>query len=372
MVKKRVKEKSVKKKIQEKPISSKNKENKNTQVKSTGIKNKNWWQWLVLIVVIVLLIVLIISVTSKNKTKTVCEQNGFTCKDSCPLGYREKNYECKTEKVCCGKNSDQEVSPCEQYGYACFDGSCPGGFGQIDLGCSSGKTCCGNSSAAGTPCEKAGYPCFKSSLPEPSCPTGYAELDLGCSSGEACCKRYCVEEGKSGTGADGCCLGLKSVTGILPGVTVSPDKFWCVNCGNGVCDYYENWYECPQDCKKSIVYGFVTLKEGDCMPPIGANCTEKSIATHVGIFPKTQQAKMNGNYLFTTIGPSKMVLSEINGRALGYYEIELSPGEYSIFAQDAKNANNYYCNNFDSKGYACYFNISAPLRYDIVIDYSAQ
>jgi len=53
-----------------------------------------------------------------------------------------------------------------------------------------------------------------------------------------------------------CCPGLKTVHAC----NLNPPNGWmcpislkyCLDCGNGKCDSdsYENWWNCPEDCKK--------------------------------------------------------------------------------------------------------------------------
>jgi len=61
----------------------------------------------------------------------------------------------------------------------------------------------------------------------------------------------CVEAGgETWAGAPNCCEGLKSVSDCLPEQSCPISLRFCVDCGNGKCDSYENWYNCEKDCKK--------------------------------------------------------------------------------------------------------------------------
>ncbi|MFH1823533.1 MAG: hypothetical protein ABH817_02365 [archaeon] len=216
------------------------------------------------------------------------------------------------------------------------------------------------------PCEEAGNTCF-----ENTCPENYAEVDLGgCTEGFACCEFIqsgeCTSKGNSkGVGDPECCEGLKEVIGATPGQPANSIRY-CVDCGNGICeeDERENWFDCPEDCSKSIIYGYVSLKEGNCMPPVGPGCTEIFIDTEIAIFTKVNVNDLDGTYYRPIIGPITIITSDS-----GYYEIELEPGEYSVFAKDPLNNNDYYCNSFGNE-YACLITLESPTKFDIIIDHA--
>jgi hypothetical protein len=80
---------------------------------------------------------------------------------------------------------------------------------------------------------------------------------------------------------------------------------------------------------------------------------------------------MEGKYYRPTIGPIKSMYSNASG-VIGYYRFELEPGEYSFFVKDPLNENDYYCNQVDGRGNACYLNLSRTQTIPIVIDHSLQ
>jgi len=227
-----------------------------------------------------------------------------------------------------------------------------------------------------SPCEQHNYTCYPG-----GCPLGYAEVDLSCNaidSDVACCKKIENQTNCTGKGQmrhppmPDCCSGLKEVGCGLPGEELLCGVWVCVDCGNGICEDHENWGNCKEDCKKSIIYGFVKLKQGNCMPPIGPDCKDDYIATQVAVFPKVSQSSMDGSYYRTTVGPINMINSNITNHILGYYQFELQPGQYSVFAKDP-NTGDYYCNSFDGQGNACYINLTnTATSFDITIDHSTQ
>jgi hypothetical protein len=162
-----------------------------------------------------------------------------------------------------------------------------------------------------SPCEKLNNSCFT------SCPSGYGEVDMGCFNGNVCCK------------------------------------------------------EIKNPSNKIILSGFVKLKQGNCMPPTNsATCKEDSLDTYVGVFPLVPQSDLDNFYYRTTIEPIKSERSIKNG-IIGYYEIEVQKGNYSVFAKDPLNNNDYYCNDIDVKGNACSININnESVSFDITIDHA--
>jgi hypothetical protein len=160
-----------------------------------------------------------------------------------------------------------------------------------------------------SPCILNNYSCYD------SCPSNYAEVDIGCGMG-VCCKKT--------------------------------------------------------DQKQYLLYGYVDLKEGNCMPPIDpSRCTTKRIITQIAVFPKTNIDQVVNNYYRPVIGPIKMAVSNADDIE-GYYKINLEPGAYSIFAKDSKENNDFYCNSFDDKGCACCVILDKEQGFDILIDHSVQ
>jgi hypothetical protein len=288
------------------------------------VKKSNWWQWIILILLILILAALIIFIVKSGdngKEKSPCEKLNNSCyEEACPSGYAEVDLGCsKSGQVCCKKIP--VVNICEKYGNECYSQSCPSGYGQIDLGClKSGDVCCKKivEYPNQTTCEKQNYVCMKSIVPEPGCPNGWLEVGLGCRPGEMCCK------------------------------------------------------EIQQNQTNEIVLsGYVRLKQGNCMPPIGPDCKNDPINTEIALFGRTYQSSMEGNYYKPIIGPITFMNTNVSG-IVGYYKFTLEPGEYSFFVKDPLHNNDYYCNNFDSKGNACYLNISRSQTIQIIIDHSTQ
>lgn len=281
--------------------------------------------WLIVIAVIVILIVVFANQSKKGggggekPGLTTCELNNHSCYNgtSCPLGYAEVDMGCKTGggQVCCKKiPTEPEKSQCERAGLDCYTKDCPGGYAEIDLFCGIGKVCCKKIIVEDrTKCELQSFQCFTSSLPEPQCPMNYMNVNLSCRTGEVCCKQK------------------------------------------------------AQQNKTFVVYGYVRVKEGNCMPPIGPNCTTTPLFTEVAIFPKTSETQMSGNYFRTAAGPIKMTMSNLSG----YYQMELPYGEYSVFAKDPQN-NDYYCNSFGYGNFVCYVDLINSKQFDILIDHSTQ
>jgi hypothetical protein len=275
---------------------------------------------LVLLVLIVLIIVLV-SLLQKEKENevpklTTCELNNYSCfNNSCLTGYTEMNMACKTGQACCKKIPVGEKSQCERAGLNCYKNSCPFGYADIDLFCGGGNACCKKIVVESrAKCELQGFQCFESILPEPACPTNYISLNISCRTGEICCK---------------------------------PDS---------------------QKNKTLVIYGYVKIKKGNCMPPVGPNCTTTPLITEVAVFSKTLESQMSGNYFRTAAGPIKMVYSNESG----YYEIELPYGDYSVFAKDPEENNDYYCNTMVYGGAMCYVPLTNSKQFDILIDHSTQ
>ena len=207
--------------------------------------------------------------------------------------------------------------PCNTQGFSCLYGSqCPEEFAEVDLSCPGGSVCCNQIIKTKEQCESLGYICKEHTE---GCGEGYISVG-GCSKNEICCK------------------------------TTKPN-----------------------------IFGYASLKEGNCMPPIGEGCTTIYIDTEIAIFPKVDVNDLDGTYYRPTIGPIITTTSDS-----GYYEITVDPGEYSVFAKDPTN-DEYYCNDFtyygpshdpDNNtgpgGYACVVYVEYPIQFDIIIDHSVN
>lgn len=71
---------------------------------------------------------------------------------------------------------------------------------------------------------------------------GGKTTDLGVRATDLKCERTCKIEGEE--------IDLKNQK-CCPGFTPSDtrEKYYCTNCGNGICSEFENKYFCPEDCK---------------------------------------------------------------------------------------------------------------------------
>jgi len=89
------------------------------------------------------------------------------------------------------------------------------------------------------------------------CPDGTEVPWCACENGnwvciispEIQCEEKCTPEGQSSMPPHNCCPGLDLVADCLPDEPCPISLRYCVDCGNGVCDAHENWYNCPEDCK---------------------------------------------------------------------------------------------------------------------------
>lgn len=101
---------------------------------------------------------------------------------------------------------------------------------------------------------------------------------------------------------------------------------------------------------KTGVYGQVIIKTGDCTPKWGwsfrSKCEKEGLATGVYIREITKDEILVTPKLITEEHPIKETISNNNG----FYEIELPPGNYSLFV-------NYggaeYCNSWNSAFERC-------------------
>jgi len=362
------------------------------QIKVEDNKKKpKWGMWIVLgvLVLIILLLVIFILLSKSTGLKTACELADMTCyKDSCPSGYEQTSPACKSGNVCCKKAPEKSL--CEKYNNTCYNNSCPYATIKLDVACGkTGEVCCSNASTYETPCQKQGNFCLRSSLPEPSCPLGYNEVDLGCVFGEICCKKTLTPCETAGHTCKDVCTAIDEElkftcnTGQKCCDYVIKDRNDCESEGYrcqypscnsgyskvGICD--DNTFCCQKDTTpKLVIHGFVTLKQGNCMPPTNAtSCKENPIDAYVGIFPLVPQSNLQGPYLITTVIPIASERSVKNG-VIGYYEIQVPAGEYSVFAQDPLGNKVYYCNDFED-GNACPVTVTnESVAFDITIDHA--
>lgn len=365
----------------EKPVNKPDKSTNAPKIPKTGM-------WIILGILIVVIIALVLFIALKGPGKSPCEKAGYSCSAQCSEGKSQKDLACSdVSDVCCSKK--QDVSPCENYGNACYNGSCPYGLVKLDMGCYNSGVCCKNVSVEDTPCKKAGNICLNGA----SCPTGYDQVTLGCIFGEVCCKKVLTQCESQGYECEDSCdgdhqsIGLTCTAGQTCCRWKIDDRSECNTKGYSCQHYYcntgysevgiceKNYPCCKRDTStnKTFIYGFVKLRTGNCMPPVNSNtCKLDQIDSMVSIYPKVLQSDMDGPYYRTAIEPVIQMRS-IKNEIVGYYELEVSPGEYSVFAADPLFNKEMYCNSFSSNGYACYVQITTESKQlDLIIDHSTN
>lgn len=118
------------------------------------------------------------------------------------------------------------------------------------------------------------------------------------------------------------------------------------------------------------LYGEVLLRTGNCMPGPGDqerknDCKTSPVETTVYIREPTTRDDMDSQHLSSETTLVKQVSSDENG----FYEAELSPGEYSVFVDDDGKE---YCRRSDGQGRMCLVKIGDDItRHDIEIDHAA-
>jgi hypothetical protein len=366
-----------------------------TEIDKKEKKRYTWWQWLifilVLFVIILIIIILIYRPVITIEREVPCASHGLKCyTGSCPTGYGAVDLSCnKNGKVCCEKI--QEKSQCEKYGNICYNGSCPNQYIGVGLSCNNNMACCRNISIEETPCKEDGDICLKTSPSEPGCPSNYYKVELGCMFGEICCKKtitpcesynyFCMDScGENYLELDlGCNSGESCCKYKIDSREECEDAGYSCHyssCNSGyisagICDKDDPCCKKDTSTNKTFIYGIVKLKQGNCTLPINPNlCKLDALTTDVAIFPKVSALDMQGTYYETNVEPIKEMQSIKNG-IIGYYEMDLLPGEYSIFAQDPLYHKNFYCNSFDFNGCACCFVVTnVSQQKDITIDHS--
>ncbi len=156
--------------------------------------------------------------------------------------------------------------------------------------------CTGHDLVVGGPC--AGVNCGVTTA---VCPDGVevkcinpCDPDTGCGACIPDCTGHELAEEKVCVGKGGetwavepnCCPGLKVVSDCLPDQPCPVSLRYCVDCGNGICEAHENWYNCPEDCPKPEEVPTVTPVEVLPVAPenIPKGCrqeVDKTGATHI-------------------------------------------------------------------------------------------
>lgn len=215
-----------------------------------------------------------------------CVEGGGVCMDECTGDFVAVYTAGCGNQMCCMKEEPQcaglgETVPVVPDAPKCCNGLVP--IGQADFYPDTGEcmlfegamvcTNCGNGTceyAWETPCscpEDCNEPynyCVADggTCLDGGCPSGFAEVDLGgCGVGQACCfatPDNCLKAGEFGGGMPNqCCAGLDQ-TGVFD---IDPETgecqpllggYLCTDCGNGVCETWEDHCSCKEDCEPPV------------------------------------------------------------------------------------------------------------------------
>ena len=213
-----------------------------------------------------------------------CKENGGSCMSACPPGHMPLDLDgCEGEDICCSMEGEC-LSEGQVAEYAPGSPPCCGTLAPIDvtewgggeLGCQPDEnwyvcSYCGNNNCENhespctcpqdcdeilkNVCEEEGGMCWE------DCPEGWTPVYTpGCSEDLQCCMKNgggCVGEGQQIPGGPfseyECCAGLDEIEDITVGEEGECDMFpsmgmICSDCGNGGCESWENWCNCPYDC----------------------------------------------------------------------------------------------------------------------------
>lgn len=133
----------------------------------------------------------------------------------------------------------------------------------------------------------------------------------------------------------------------------------------------------PVDRTPSIaqgVYGKVQWLSGNHMPgPEPAGGSASFVAREVRVYELTRTTQVTPKDTASTYGhygdfETALVASRTSG-ADGFFEIELDPGDYSVFVGDA---GSWYCNSMSNDG-LCVVHVvkGRATKFDVRIDYEA-
>jgi len=124
------------------------------------------------------------------------------------------------------------------------------------------------------------------------------------------------------------------------------------------------------DPDNSGVFGVTSLVSGNCMPgpEINTSCKLEKLSITISVRRLTHYSE---GLSFIYYSFSEEPIASVESEADGSYNLELSPGEYSIFVLDGDNE---YCNSFDGDGNACKLVIKETMKteYNVTIDHSFQ
>jgi hypothetical protein len=113
------------------------------------------------------------------------------------------------------------------------------------------------------------------------------------------------------------------------------------------------------------IYGKVTLITGNCMPSVepGSSCIKTPVSRTVCIREPASWNAVEHTYLEN----ETPLVTTTESNAKGFYEVELSPGSYSVFVEDEGKE---YCNLFSDEG-ACLVELGNGLmEYNIQINHA--
>ena len=118
----------------------------------------------------------------------------------------------------------------------------------------------------------------------------------------------------------------------------------------------------PEPTTSQGIYGKVSLITGNCTPPAGPSCKTSYISRTIYIREPVTIKAMEKGYLKNKTNLAKQIKSNNKG----FYEVELSPGTYSVFVEKEGKE---YCGTFGGHGEACQIILGNELKeYNIVIN----
>lgn len=124
-----------------------------------------------------------------------------------------------------------------------------------------------------------------------------------------------------------------------------------------------------QNPNNAGVYGMTSLIYGDCMPKSEGSpntCFEEAKPMKITI---RKPATIDDLEDFIYLGTKPELLMETVSDENGFFEIDIEPGQYSIFVDDNGRE---YCNSFSPLGYACLVEISTSKKIlrNLLIDHA--
>ncbi len=127
----------------------------------------------------------------------------------------------------------------------------------------------------------------------------------------------------------------------------------------------------PQPTTTQGICGAVLLITGDCMPkPVGSpsSCTREYVSRMIYIREPATFDNMEGR-LVPYLGSNTALIAQVRSNVAGFYELELPPGDYSVFVEDDGRE---YCNVRGVEGWMCPLTLKTEvLRYNIQIDHAS-